>query len=73
MITEQNKEDNTMNNQAWELNANEANEVYGCHADYEERFYICPFCGEPVYEEDWDEESLEIFMCPICEDGDAEE
>jgi RNA polymerase subunit RPABC4/transcription elongation factor Spt4 len=74
MITEQNKEDNTMNHHpAWELNANTAKEVYGCHVDYEERFYICPYCGETVYEEDWSEESLEEFMCPICEDEDAEE
>lgn len=58
---------------AWELNANTAKEVYGCHVDYVERFYICPCCGEPVYEEDWSDESLEEFMCPICEDEDMEE
>lgn len=58
---------------AWELNANTAKEVYDCHVDYEERFYICPYCGEPVYEADWSEESLEEFMCPICEDEDAED
>ena len=33
----------------------------------------CPYCGEPVYEDDWSEESLEEFMCPICEDEDAED
>ena len=58
---------------AWELNANTAKEVYGCHVDYKERFYICPHCCEPVYEEDWAEESLEEFMCPICEDEEVEE
>ena len=58
---------------AWELNANTAKEVYDCHVDYEERFYICPYCGEPVYEDDWSEESLEAFMCPVCEDEDAED
>ena len=57
---------------AWELNANTAKEVYGCHVDYKERFYICPHCCEPVYEEDCAEESLEEFMCRICEDEDVE-
>lgn len=74
MITEQNEENNKMNEHLnWELNATAAKEVYGCYVDYEERFYICPYCGEPVYEEDWAEESLEEFMCPICEDEDEEE
>ena len=35
--------------------------------DWEERFYHCPECGEPVYEDDWYEEELEKFICPICE------
>ena len=58
---------------AWELNANTVKEVYGGYVDYEERFYICPFCDEPVYEEDWTDEQLCDFMCPICEDEDAGE
>ena len=52
----------------WELNANTAKEVYGCYVDYEERFFICPYCGEPVYEEDWAPEDHAAFLCPICED-----
>lgn len=52
----------------WELNANTVKAVYGTHVDYKRRFYICPFCGEPVSEEDWPEETLEDFICPICED-----
>ena len=62
-----------MNHIAWELNANAVKGVCGCHVDYEERFYICPFCGERVYEKDWSEDSLEAFICPICEDEDEEE
>ena len=58
---------------AWELNANTVKEVYGGYVDYEERFYICPFCDEPVYEEDWTDEQLCDFMCPICEDEDEED
>lgn len=57
----------------WELSAHTVREVYGGYVDYEERFYVCPCCGEPVYEKDWSKESLEEFMCPICEDEDAEE
>lgn len=58
---------------SWELNANTVREVYGGHVDYEERFYICPYCEEPIYEEDWSEETMAAFMCPICEDEDAED
>ena len=58
---------------AWELNASAVKGVYGSYVDYEDRFYICPFCGEMVYEEDWLEETLEEFFCPICEDEDEEE
>lgn len=52
---------------AWEWNANTVREIYGCYVDYEERFYNCPDCGEPVYEEDWLEEVMAEFICPICE------
>lgn len=58
---------------AWELNANFVKEIYDCHVDYEERFYLCPDCGEPIYEADWSEESLKEFTCPICENEDIEE
>lgn len=58
---------------AWERNANTAKEVYGCYVDDEDRFYICPYCGDFVYEDDWLEETLEEFMCPICEDEGAED
>ena len=54
----------------WEKNAKEVEEVYGEFVvDWEEKFYICPECGEPVYECDWDESDLTRFFCPICEDG----
>ena len=58
---------------AWEKRAKEVEEVYGAHVDWEERFYECPFCGEPVYEDDWMEVALEEFICPICEDIDKED
>ncbi len=52
----------------WEVNAKEAEKVYGSYVDWEERFYECPECGEPVYECDgWLEETLKKFICPVCE------
>lgn len=33
--------------------------------------YLCPYCGEPVYFEDWIECFLggqDMDMCPICEE-----
>lgn len=58
---------------AWEKNATYVEDVYGSYVDKEEGFYICPCCGEPVYECDWNKEELEKFICPICEDVDLEE
>ena len=58
---------------AWERNARIVEEDYDCLVDYEERFYLCPYCGEPIYEADWSEEILEDFICPIGEDEDKED
>ena len=51
----------------WEENAKYVNRIYGSHVDWEEHFYICPECGEPVYECDWTDEELRTHLCPICE------
>ena len=56
----------------WEKNARLAREEYGAYVEWENRFYICPFCEEPVYEEDWSDEELNEFLCPICEDVDRD-
>ena len=32
----------------WESNANYVAKVYGSFVDWEERFYICPECGEKI-------------------------
>lgn len=51
----------------WEKNANEVVNVYGGYVDWEERFYNCPECGEPIYECDWSNAELKEFLCPVCE------
>ena len=54
----------------WERNAARCQDEYGSYVNFEERFYICPFCGEPIYKEDWNEHDLNSFICPVCEDSD---
>ena len=41
-------------------------ETFGVHVDMAEGFFICPECGEPIYECDWDAYS-DWSVCPICE------
>lgn len=52
----------------WEKNARYVEETFGSYVDWEERFYICPECGEPIYECDWSEDILLYSYCPICGD-----
>lgn len=54
----------------WERNAVEARDTYGAHVDWEERFYECLECGEPIYECDWTEDELVNVLCPVCGDGE---
>ena len=49
----------------WENAAKYCEDTYGIYVDYEERFFICPECDEPIYECDWEDE--EFILCPICE------
>lgn len=56
-----------MHNAQWLANAGCAEVAYGAYVDYDDGFYICPECGEPVHESDWTEAELEMFICPICE------
>jgi len=57
----------------WERNALEVETAYGQYVDWEERFYTCPECGEPIYECDWTEDELTNTLCPVCEFGDLDE
>lgn len=57
----------------WEENARTVETVFGGFVDWEERFYLCPECDEPVYEEDWNDDDLFDMLCPICEYSNHEE
>lgn len=57
----------------WEKNAELVEREYGTQVEWEERFYICPECGEPIYECDWSERTLQLYLCPICEDCGEDE
>lgn len=37
---------------------------FDTQVDWEERFFVCPECGEPLYAEDWPEHNWDT--CPIC-------
>ena len=39
-------------------------ETFGIHVDTREGFFICPECGEPIYECDWRGHDWDY--CPIC-------
>lgn len=48
---------------SWEEAAGLIESAYGTWIDWEERFFLCPECDEPIYEEDWDD----FTICPVCE------
>ena len=46
--------------------------VYGGYVDWEEEFFECPECGEPIYKCDYP--YIDIGMiCPVCEFIDESE
>ncbi len=49
----------------WEQIARHVRTVYGSFIDWDERFFICPDCGEPIYECDWADH--DFTTCPVCE------
>ena len=53
------------NKMSWERVARHCEEEYGTHIDWDEEFFICPECEEPIYRVDWEDEELRI--CPVCE------
>ncbi len=60
---------------AWEKIARYVEKTYGVQVDWDEEFFICPECGEPIYECDWNEEDYSLghkfngtAYCPVCEE-----
>ena len=55
----------------WKDNAITVEQDFGGFVDYENEFYVCPECGEPIYKIDWTPRELDECICPICEwEGD---
>jgi len=54
----------------WDLIALAIERTYCVHVDWDERFFECPECGEPIYECDWDAEEDwmgdGLIACPVC-------
>ena len=53
------------NYMTWEDAARFCKKTFGVYVDWEERFFICPECDEPVYFIDWKNHNWEC--CPVCE------
>ena len=48
----------------WKNIAHYLEDEYGIFVDWDEEFFICPECGEPIYECDW--QGDELGACPVC-------
>ena len=49
----------------WEKAAKMCEELFSTFVDWEERFFICPECDEPIYECDFHDHGW--YNCPVCE------
>ena len=52
-------------NFSWNYVANFVENTYETQVDWEERFFVCPECGEPIYECDWANHN-DWEICPVC-------
>ena len=50
----------------WKNAALYCRKTFGSHIDWEEEFFECPECGEPIYKVDWEDHD-DWNICPICE------
>ena len=53
-------------NWTWEYCASYCEKTYGVHVDWEEDFFHCPECDEPIYKCDWENHDAWT-VCPVCE------
>lgn len=52
-------------NYSWTFVATYIEREMGGYVDWEEEFFNCPECGEPIYKSDWyGHRAWEI--CPVC-------
>ena len=49
---------------SWLTAAVYCEETFGVHVDMAEGFFVCPECGELIYECDWHGHDWDY--CPIC-------
>ena len=57
-------------NWTWNEAAEYCENEFGSYVDWDEEFFICPECGEPLYKEDY--ESHRWAVCPVCESAFTE-
>ena len=53
-------------NWSWDYVARYIEKNYDTLVDWEEEFFICPECGEPIYKCDYPYIDLGM-ICPVCE------
>ena len=58
----------------WEMVARAVEEETGTFVDWDEEFFICPECEEPIYKCDWRDSDYTLgqeftgkYYCPVCE------
>jgi len=51
---------------SWADAAKFCEKTFGSYIDWDEGFFICPECCEPIYESDWDDHD-NWSRCPICD------
>ena len=51
----------------WAQAAEFCSKEYGSYINYEEKYFICPECGDPIYECDWETYYYFWNLCPVCE------
>ena len=57
-----------MNEYGWDWAAKVVEEEFGGYVNWDEEYFICPECSEPVYADDWDDSEFALAtICPICQ------
>lgn len=51
---------------SWQDVANFVEKDYGGYVDWDEEFFLCPECGEPIYKCDYHYIDMGM-ICPVCE------